>query len=227
MQKRCSLQDALSPWIHNAFPNIKKYINEGEGLKIKKGTVLISPGERSNYLFYVLRGNLKTSLVHMDGQEKMLFITGLNSIIYEGTLLDNNISPVVVTALEQCEIIKFSREQIRYFLEKDHQFVLDLINFQSLKYKLVTSLHQDLLFLNPSERCSRILCLLSGSYDTGFIHSKQVALRLTQAQLAELLGLSRVTVANILKEMRNHNVISTQNKHLVLHEGFCEYCQNI
>jgi len=224
MRKQCTLKDAVSPWLHS-FSSIKKYLNEGTKIKINKGLNLISPGERSNFLYYVLKGTLKTSLVHYNGQEKLLSISGPNGLISEGIHPNNNISPVLVTAIENSELVKFSNQQVLLIINKDPDVALDLFNFLSIKYKMLVFLHQSLLFSSPHQRLCRLLCMLSDNFGE-IVEEKQIInLRLTQNRLAELLGVSRVTVANILKEMRQKDILEIRNKKIIFNEKICDYCQ--
>ncbi|MFZ7102254.1 MAG: Crp/Fnr family transcriptional regulator [Peptococcaceae bacterium] len=226
MKIDCTLKDAVSPWLKNSFPQIKKYTDHCEKTKIKRGTVLISPGERSSILFYVLKGKLKVSLVHIDGQEKMLSLIGQGSMIYEGSMFTNNISPVLVTALENCELAYLNDVKIKELMEKDLQFSYELLNYIYLKYKQLVFLHQGVLFSSPSQRFCRLICVLSDTFGEKHEDKRIVNLGFTQAQLAELLGVSRVTVSTILKDMRQKNIITTKNRSLIFDNKICTYCQS-
>ncbi|MDK2823371.1 MAG: family transcriptional regulator, cyclic receptor protein [Clostridia bacterium] len=225
MKNLCTLKDAVSPWLQTTFPNIKKYIEYGNRSQIKKGTILISPGERSNYLYYILRGNLKTCMVSYDGQEKIFAILGSNTLVYEGTLLNNNISSVLVTALDNCEVVSFNEEQLQSILSNDPEATLDLLNYLHLKYKMLVSLHQGLLFCSPPQRLCRLLCILADNFGERLKNNVIIHLRLTQNQLAELLGVSRVTISHILKEMRQQEILEIKNRKIIFNEKICTYCQ--
>jgi len=164
--------------------------------------------------------------VHYDGQEKMIALVGTGGIVYEGAPAGNNSSSIFVTAFENCHLVKFSAAQLESILEKDRQLALDLINYLHLKYKMLLSLYQGLLFCTPPQRLCRLFCLLSNSFATTVEDKLIVQLRLTQNQLAELLGLSRVTVATILKDMRQKDLVEMKNKTYIFSQDLCSYCQS-
>lgn len=226
MKVSCTLKDAVSPWLAKSFPHIKKYTNNFERIKVKRGTVLISPGERSGNLFFVIKGTLKTSLVHINGQEKILSLIGENNIIYEGNLFNENSSPVLVTALDNCELACLREEKIKKLLKEDGDFANELMNYLCLKYKQLVFLHQGLLFSSPAQRLCRLICVFSDTFGMSYEGQQVIHLNLTQSQLADLLGVSRVTVANILKDMRQKGVIVTKNKCIIFNSKICPYCQN-
>jgi len=226
MNNHCTLKEAISPWLKTTFHNLKKHLDKGTILSLKNGTILITPGERSNNLYFVKSGSLKISLVHYDGQEKVISIIGAGGLVYEGLISSVTSSSVLVTAMEKCSIVKFSEEHLDTILTQDKEAALDVMHYMYLRYKMLLSLHQGLLFCNPAQRLCRLFCIISNTLGEPIDGKRNIHLKLTQQQLGELLGLSRVTVANILKDMKQNNIIEIKNKSYIFSEQICSYCQN-
>ncbi|NLT94501.1 MAG: Crp/Fnr family transcriptional regulator [Clostridia bacterium] len=227
MKSSCTLKDAVSPWMTASYPGIKRYLKFGTEKVFPKGAIIISPGVRCNDLFYIVSGNMKISLVNYQGEEKLVSIIGTGGIIYEGFPTGDNSSSIFVTTMGNCHLVKLTEHQLTSLLEKDPLVASDIIKYLHLKYKMLLSLYQGLLFYSPPQRLCRLFCLLSDTFGEKQEDKLMVYLRLTQTQLAELLGLSRVTVANILKDMRQKNILETKNKTFIFSNKLCDYCQNI
>lgn len=195
-------------------------------MNLKNRAILITPGEHSNDLYFVVSGSLKVSLVHYDGQEKIISIIGAGGLVYEGLISSVTISSVLVTAMEKCCVVKFSEEQLETILNQDKNAALDVVHYMHLRYKMLLALHQGLLFCNPAQRLCRLFCVFSNTSAEQMDGKLSIHLELTQKQLGELLGLSRVTVANILKDMRQNKIIEIKNKSYIFSEEICSYCQN-
>ncbi|KJS83518.1 MAG: hypothetical protein JM58_12560 [Peptococcaceae bacterium BICA1-8] len=226
MNIHCTLKEAISPWLKTTFLNLKKHLDKGTIMNLKNRAILITPGEHSNDLYFVVSGSLKISLVHYDGQEKIISIIGAGGLVYEGLISSITSSSVLVTAMEKCSIVKFSEEQLEAILIQDKEAALDVMHYMHLRYKMLLTLHHGLLFCNPAQRLCRLFCIISNNLSETMDAKLKVHLDLTQKQLGELLGLSRVTVANVLKDMRHNNIIEIKGKNYIFSEKICSYCQN-
>ena len=226
MNNSCTLKDAVSPWMTADYPGIKNYLDLGNEKVIKKGAILFSPGVRYNDLYYIVSGNMKVSLVNLQGEEKMISIIGSGGIIYECLPVVNDSCPLFITAMESCHLIKFTEQQVASLISNDPCVASDIIRYKHLKYKMILALYQGMLFCTPPQRLCRLFCLLSDTFGERQGDKLIVYFRLTQTQLAELLGLSRVTVAHILKEMRQRNILEIKNRNYIFSRNLCDYCQN-
>jgi len=227
MDDQCILKAATSPWLKNNFPHVKTIIDRGTKITIPNGTILLSPGELSHHLYYILKGTMKISLVNYDGQERIISIMSSNTLVSEGLPGQENVSPVLVVAIEDCELVKFNKEQIQNIIAQDPSITIDLINFFNLKYKMITSLYHGLLFCSPPQRLCRLLCILGDNFGQLIEQDKKlINLRITQNRLADLLGVSRVTIANILKELRQAEIVETKGKKIIYNKKLCQYCQS-
>lgn len=226
MNSSCTLKDAVSPWMAADYPAIKKYLSLGTEKLFPKGAILISPGVRCNDLFYIVSGNMKLSLVNYQGEEKLISVIGAGGLIYEGFPQGNDCSSVFVTAMGNCQLIKLTEQQLTTLLDKDPAVASDILKYLHLKYKMLLTLYQGLIFCSPSQRLCRLFCLLSNTFGEKQGDKLIVYLRLTQNQLADLLGLSRVTVAHILKDMRQKNILENRNRNYIFSKDLCNYCLN-
>lgn len=226
MNNSCTLKDAVSPWLTTTYYGIKKYLDLGTKVDLKPGAILYSPGIRCSDLYFLVSGDLKISLVHYDGQEKVIAFISPGGIIYEGPPASNNSSSIFVTAMGNSHLVKFTQDQLASLAEKDPEVAQDLVNYLHLKYKMVLSLYQGIIFYSPPQRLCRLLCLLSNSFGVKVEDKLIISHKLTQNQLAELLGVSRVTVANILKDMRQKEIIEIKSKSYIFSEEICTYCRS-
>ena len=224
MLTHCSLRDPFSPWLYNNFSSLKAYLNQGVTMSVKKGTTLLSPGEDAKYIYYILNGKVKSSVVNPNGGEKILFILDQNSMILESISLEESSSPLLVSTLTDAKLVRFDYYQFRNWLVNNPLLRLEYDIFLDNKYKLLLSIHQNFIFYSPNHRLCRLLCTLSAHLGLRFHNKVTINVSLTQIYLAQLLGVSRVTVANILKEMRQRKCIEIKNKRYTLYKSLCEYC---
>src|SRR5690606_3252013 len=104
------------------------FCDEGEVSNYKRGQVIYNKGERSNSLFLILRGVVKTHTMDANGKE---LITGLHKAddFLGFTSFDDNIPfPETATAVENVELVGLSKKYVSDILKKSQDVSLELMN---------------------------------------------------------------------------------------------------
>lgn len=225
MKNNCKFKNTFYRWSQNTFPMIKNYFHYGSQISIPKKTILLTPGAPVKKVYYVLSGSLKCSLVHDDGREKILAILGPGSFIMEG-LLANDKSSIFLKAREKCSLITFTHEQIKYFAAKDSQFSYALLNFLHNKYNMLMLSYQNFLFIPTSHRLCCLLCILADNFGIKKDNETTITLRITQNEMAKILSVSRVTISNIFRDLREKKIVKMKGREISISNNICEYCQS-
>lgn len=144
------------------------------------------------------RGKVKVSIFRENGSEKILAIQEDNTFFGESAAFDRYPYFATATALEESDIHVFDIDETETLL-KDHPEVSMLIITAIIrKLRLLGLQVEDLSFLDAQKRVAHILLKLMhevGEVTGGGILIKK---RITHEDLANITGLSRVTVTNVL-----------------------------
>lgn len=102
--------------------------DEGEELTFSKGTAIYNRGDRSNNLFLILKGVVKTHTMDANGKE---LITGLHKAddFLGFTSFDENLPYTeTATAVEDVKLTSISKVKIKDVLVKNREVTLELVN---------------------------------------------------------------------------------------------------
>ena len=199
-----------SPWLKAAISDWNAIL-EKLNLKpffVSKGTIVYHQGSSTGSIFVVKSGRVNMSIVGIEGEEKCLFVLSSGCVFGEVVLLGTRIVGMQATAVTPVELYEIPGESIYKMLESDIR--LNRIIIQSLIQKtLLLTSHVELLsFYDSSYRIIEVLTYLMEQF--GKADNKGgifIEMKFTHQELANLVGVSRVTVTNFLNRMKREGLI--------------------
>ncbi|TJZ75524.1 Crp/Fnr family transcriptional regulator [Chitiniphilus eburneus] len=156
---------------------------------------VVQQGTAGDEMYAVLRGRLKVSRHTEDGREATLCILEAGEVFGEIAMLDGGVRSASVEALESCELLVLHRDAVMGYLESHPKVMRQLIAALCERLRAADNLLQDILFLNLPERLGKMLRQLGDAHgSTEADGSILIDLKLTQQELANLVGASRESV---------------------------------
>jgi len=179
-----------------------------------KGTTIFVEGQETDGLYIVTSGLIKVFKLYKDGREKTLAILREGDIIGEVTISGSTIRSATVGAIEHTNILVISKTDLHELLRQIPGLSIRVIETLSHRLRQTNRQVEELTFLNAR---SRVICNLitlakeCGQTDKNGI---KITLRLTHADLANLVGVTRETVTKVLSELQNSNLIQINNRQI-------------
>jgi len=169
--------------------------------RLKSGSALYTQGDPADSLFYVMTGQVQTSVVSEDGKEGILGVLEPGVFCGEGCLLGNRkraataacIADSTVARLERANVIRACREDpsvAEFFL------VFALKTVVRLRLNLISQ-----LFDSSEQRLARILLVLANHGKDG--QRDNVIRNVDQEALAHMIGTTRSRVNHFMNKFRN------------------------
>ena len=157
--------------------------------------------------YYLRRGSVKIFLSSEDGNEHTLRLVAPGELFGEASFFDG--APRVSSArtLEKSEIVSVNRPALLRCIALRPQLAMDLMHSLASTIRLLSAQVDAMAFLRADERIARLLTRLAD--ETGAVHA-------TQEELANLAGLSRVTVSRALARMEREGLVKRGYGSLVL-----------
>lgn len=179
-----------------------------------KNTIIISEGDRSDSLYAVLSGKVKVYLSDDEGKEIILNIQGEGEYFGELALLDDAPRSASVMTLEESRMAVVSKTGFEDCLAKNPEMALRVIRGLSARLRNLTENVKSLALMDVYGRVARtLLDLAEGEGDMLVINQK-----LTQRDIANMVGASREMVSRILKDLSTGGYITIKNKTITINE---------
>ena len=171
--------------------NLKTYFNFFERRTISKREQILRAGEKSNQIFFVLKGCLRSYTIDAKGVEHVMLFGfeeyWINDLY---SFLSNRPSAYFIDALEDTEVLVMSKEK------SDQSFLIVpcLERYFRLSIELAYVTVQNRLMASHSETAEEKYTALQVRYPT-------IEQRVPQHQIASFLGITPESLSRIRKKM--------------------------
>jgi CRP/FNR family cyclic AMP-dependent transcriptional regulator len=167
-------------------------------------------GDPADSVFFLRQGQVKLSVTSQQGKEAIIAILGSGDFFGEGCLAGQPLRMATATALTDCGLVRLEKHQMVTLLHEQHEisevFVKHLLS-RNIRYEADLV---DQLFNSSEKRLARILLLLSNFGKDS--RSEPVLPRISQENLAEMVGTTRSRVSHFMNKFRQLGFIDYGNE---------------
>ena len=183
--------------------------------QVQPGELLYHMGEPARSVYLIRRGLIKTAMVSPGGQELTLRIHKAGDILGELCLCVDERREQAV-ALEESEVVEIPLELLLARLRRDPQAALDFAT-AATGHLLQTYQRLQSLSVEPAMgRLTRTLLDLASQVGETTVQGTQIAHRITQEELARLIGARREVVSSLLNQLRKAGFISYSRRGFIV-----------
>jgi len=181
----------------------------------RKGSAIFAQGDPGDALFGVASGRVRISASGAGGQEVFLNIMEPGDTFGEIAVMDGLTRTAGATALDDVTLIVIKRTDFLQLIEREPQLAIHLLKLLCERLRWTSELVEESAFLaGPARLAKRLLILASlhgRSARVGYLE-----LRISQAELARFLGISRQIVNQHLSEWRRHGWVELGRSQIVI-----------
>jgi CRP/FNR family transcriptional regulator/CRP/FNR family cyclic AMP-dependent transcriptional regulator len=173
------------------------------------GEVIFHRGDPGLVLYIIRQGKVKIALTSPDGQELSLALLCPGECFGELALLDGQPRSADATALEAVDAYWLRRSDFIGAVMHHPQIAVQVMQVLARRLRQTDEMVQDLLFLDVHGRVAKKLIELTETHGTRTPEGVRIEMRLTQADLAALVGASRESVNKVMGYLTEKGYIST------------------
>ena len=183
-------------------------------------TNVITAEEPGEGAYVILSGTAKVYVTHTDGTEVILAILGTGEIVGEMSVADSLGRSASVLTLEDSTFLWMDRRSFLSSMEEVPAIARNLVGILSRRLRLADTHTRSLAALDVHGRVAAQLLAFAREYGEPLPEGGTIIpLRLTQTDLAGLVGASRVRVNQALGYYRKRGNISLDEDHrIVVHD---------
>lgn len=211
-------QPGTSPWLTLEVNQWADLIEYGQIKEYKKDETIVDIGTIVDKLYYVLDGNVKYTLFHEQGQEKILALLGPGTLFGEGPIFTEHPTTLYAIASSDCRICELHYEHVMKFLRHRPELAKEIINSMSYKLQLLLDQLIDLSFQCSRGRVANLIYRLAINHGTPTAKGMVLPLELTQQELANLAGCSLKSVSRVFSALKTQKLINYSRQHLIIND---------
>ena len=208
--------------------NPKIFLTEiGEGRTIHKyseNEIVFSQGDSADAVFYILKGQVKVTMVSPQGKEAVIAIHGAKNFFGQRCLTGASHRIATVTTLTESVIMRLQKAAFICTIREEPAFAEMFIAHLLDRSIRIESDLIDQLFNSSERRLARLLVLLANLDKGGKLDPAIV--KISQEVLAEKIGTTRARVSHFMNKFRKLGCIDYKGdirvhrslSSLILHE---------
>ncbi len=175
----------------------------------RPGEVIFHRDDPGQVLYVIQSGKVKIYITSQDGQEVSLAVFGPGDYFGELALLDGQPRSASAVAIEPVEAFALQRTDFTNAVMHHPRIAVQVMNVLSRRLRQTDSMIEDLLFLDVHGRVAKKLLELAELHGVRTAEGIRIELRLTQGELAAMVGASRESVNKVMGYFTDKRFIST------------------
>jgi CRP-like cAMP-binding protein len=186
--------------------SIRRYVYEK---KAGRGEQLLAEGDMADALYFVVEGVVKVFKTSADGKEQILSIIRPGESFNDVAVLNGSVSLVSAAAMGPVVLYAIKKSDLEKVMREHPQIALNIIKVLSQRVTELISLVEDLSFRHVTGRVAKMLLEYAGD-KTGDRP------RLTQQEMAAMIGTAREMVGRSLKNLEGDGAIRMERSRIII-----------
>ena len=178
-------------------PDLRALASRGRVRRYPAGAIIFREGDRGDSLHVLMDGSVRVTVLSARGAEVTVALLGPGEFVGDLALLDGLPRSANAVASEPTKTLVITRDDFRKWLSERPRASLALLEALSQRVRRTDEILADLTFLDLPGRLAKRLSALATERGGA---AAAVRLRITQAELASMLGVSRESVNKQLNE---------------------------
>jgi len=197
--------------------DIRELMSVAKRRTFRSGEVIFHREDPGQVLYVIKEGKVKISLISPDGQELSLVVFGKGECFGEFAILDGFPRSADAIAMEKVECYTLQRSDFHKAIMKNPKIAIQVMEVLSKRLRSTDQMVEDLIFLDVYGRVAKKLLELADTHGTKVENGIRIDVRLTQQELASMVGSSRESVNKVMGYFTDKNFISTDKHKITLH----------
>lgn len=185
---------------------------------LRRGHTLYVSADLKGAVCILRSGRLKLARLSRDGREFILEIVEPGALFGHLSTSEDPVPETIAEAFEDSLVLAVSRAEFEAFLRSRPDLALMVVKSIDLRLRSTESRMEDLVFRDIPGRLANALLRLADTYGIATDGGVSVGFRITQQELANLIGASREMVNHTLSGLRRKGVVALKGRTIIIRQ---------
>jgi len=199
--------------------NLDKLLAHCQRRRHQAKSNIICAGDRSQTLFFILKGSVTILIEDDDGREMIIAYLNAGDFFGELGLFEQagqeQERSAWVRAKVECEVAEISYGKFRELAQQDPDILYALSGQMAQRLRNTTRKVGDLAFFDVTGRVARCLLDLCKQPDA-MTHPDGMQIKITRQEIGRIVGCSREMVGRVLKYLEEQSLVNVKGKTMVV-----------
>jgi len=184
------------------------------------GQVILSPDDPPDRIHILKKGKVRVFRVTPDGKQLTLDIYDKGTILGDMRLLGQDRSPdAYAETIDAAVICTITPDELRRLVERHPIIGVNIITFLSRRLQEAERELEAMAYQRVGQRLAKKLINLGQRFGVETVRGTLIQARLTQQELAEMIGTTRETLAHTLADFRRRDLLDTEHHQVVIRDA--------
>jgi CRP/FNR family transcriptional regulator, cyclic AMP receptor protein len=195
---------------------LDRFFAHGHTRNYAAGDIIISAGDYSSELYYLLSGSVAVQFEDKEGHEIILAYLHEGEMFGEiGMFDERHERSAWVRARGDCEIANISYDAMRRVVQDSPGVVYEMLGQLAMRVRNTSRKASALAFTDVAGRVARVLLDLCEQPEVEH-RSDGVRLSITRQEIARLAGCSREMVSRVLRVLEERHVVGLEGRSIIV-----------
>ncbi len=204
MEKQSLIQIQSSSPLNSETQQIFEKI--GRIRTFSKDEIIYRQGDTATTFCYLKKGKVKVFMTSIDGMEKTLNTASQGEILGEGAFFDKKPRVSSAKAITACEVVMIDEKTLAELFFQHSHLAFELLEILANRIRLLSSQLDSVTFMQADARIAKFLLENENALRVSFTHE----------EIANAVGVSRVTVSKILGRFVQKGYLATEYRQIVI-----------
>jgi CRP/FNR family transcriptional regulator, cyclic AMP receptor protein len=182
----------------------------------RRGEVIFHKGDPGSSMYLIVEGQVRIVLPSDAGEEALLGVLDTGDFFGDLSLIDGQPRSATIIASEPTETVVLHRDDFLKVVHSNPSVAIDMLKVLARRLRETDEFVEDAVFLDVPGRLAKKLLELSETYGDVRPDGTVIGLRLTQSELATMVGATRESVNKHLRSYRSRGIIDVNRQRIVI-----------
>ncbi|MFF3575750.1 Crp/Fnr family transcriptional regulator [Streptomyces mirabilis] len=190
----------------------------GTEVRFDAGAVLLREGDNDRHIFLLVSGFAKVTATVENGETSLLAVRAAGDTVGEMAAMSGAPRSATVTACGPLTARVSQSDELRRLLERRPVISMALTGMVADRLRWANRRRLDFRGYPAKVRLARLLVELAESYGSSRAGGVVIGCRLTQPELATMVGAAETTIHKVLRELRADHLLETGYRSTVIRD---------
>ncbi|WP_240546597.1 Crp/Fnr family transcriptional regulator [Paenibacillus artemisiicola] len=183
---------------------------------VGKGGSLFREGDRTEELFYVMRGKIRTVKSSDSGRTLTLYLHREGDLLGQLDPFPDSVHAFAAEAVEDAKVGVIRRAELEARLRLHGDLAIELVRWMGLMQRLTQTKLRDLIMFGKSGALCSLLIRLGNTCGVDKKGGLFLDVKLSHAAMADMIGATRESVNRMLGDLKKAGAIDTQEGCIII-----------
>lgn len=197
-------------------PNLARLEQIMYDVHIAAGAYVYWEGDCADKLYYVKQGQVRITKATDEGKQLTLFLYLPGDLFGQIDSMQGSHHSFSAEAEENCVLGVIQQKDLEVLLWQHGDLAIEFMGWMGQLHRITQTKFRDLmLFGKPGALCS-VLIRLGNSYGVEAATGTLISRRVTNSELAEMIGATRESVNRLLSDLKKKDVIDYEDNLIII-----------